>query len=40
MNPVIHLPEDAGWQDAGDNRHMDGGYKVTSMLFVAKAVLR
>ena len=23
-----------------NNRHVDGGYKVTSMLFVAKAVLR
>jgi len=23
-----------------NNRHVDGGYKVTSMLFVAKAALR
>ena len=37
----------AGWRDAGwgqlargNNSHVDVGYEVTSMLFVAKAVLR
>jgi len=39
----VASPKDAGRQavnDVRNNRHVDGGYKVTSMLFIAKAVLR
>jgi len=34
--------KDAGWGQTarGNDRHVDGGYKVTSMLFVAKVVLQ
>jgi len=35
-------PKDAGWGqlERGNNKHVDVGYKVTGMLFVAKAVFK